>query len=151
MNNIAEDVLAQLAEASGSSGVIAMLQATAVLQGRVESALESVGLTGPKYMTLEQLIRAGGSLSLSALADCRKCVRSNITQLVDRLEDDGLVERVNNPDDRRAIRARITDLGHERFSAAAAAIQAVQEELASKLTADQRAGFVNALMALQNP
>src|ERR1043165_3567008 len=81
--------------ADENAGMLGLLEVARIVQERVEAALESVGLSGPKYMTLEQLVRAGEPMSLSALADCRKCVRSNITQLVDRLEADGLVVRVD--------------------------------------------------------
>jgi DNA-binding MarR family transcriptional regulator len=72
-------------------------------------------------------------------------VRSNITQLVDRLESDGLVARVNDPVDRRAVRAEVTPLGKERFSAGTRAIRAVQSELASRLGEHERETFMKAL------
>jgi len=122
-----------------------------MVQERVEEALESVGLSGPKYMTLKQLVSAGEPMSLSALADCRKCVRSNITQLIDRLAADGLVERVDDPIDRRAVRARVTELGEERFAAGAAAVRGVQAELASRVSADDREHFLRVLSAFRNP
>src|SRR5207237_1100461 len=39
----------------------------------------------------------------------------NITGLVDHLEEDGLVERVPDPDDRRSVRARVTSAGQKRL------------------------------------
>lgn len=128
-------------EAPGESGMLGLLEVARVVQEKVELALESVGLSGPKYLTLEQLVRAGEPMSLSALADCRKCVRSNITQLVDRLESDGLVERVDDPIDRRAVRARVTPLGRERHAAGANAIRVLQAELAAMVSAEDREHF----------
>lgn len=125
----------------GEPGMLGLLEVARVVQERVERVLESVGLSGPKYMTLEQLIRAGEPMTLSALADCRKCVRSNITQLIDRLETEGLVERVDDPDDRRAVRARITALGRERYAVGAQAIRDLQAELAAMVSEEDRAHF----------
>ena len=135
---------------SGEAGMLGLLEVARVVQERVEAALDSVGLSGPKYMTLEQLVRAGEPMSLSALADCRKCVRSNITQLIDRLEADGLVERVSDPVDRRAVRAAVTALGAERFAAGTEAIRTVQTELASRVSAADRENFLRVLSAFRN-
>jgi DNA-binding MarR family transcriptional regulator len=132
-----------------ASGMLGLLELARMVQERVDAALESVGLSGPKYMTLEQLVRAGEPVSLSALADCRKCVRSNMTQLIDRLEVDGLVERVADPDDRRAVRARVTKLGERRFAAGTKAIHDVQDELATRVPASDRDHFLRVLSALR--
>jgi DNA-binding MarR family transcriptional regulator len=37
------------------------------------------------------------------------CVRSNITQLIDRMQAEGLVRRIPDPQDRRSVRAALTD------------------------------------------
>ena len=85
--------------------MIGLLRAAGVVQERLEAGLDAIGLSPAKYQALDALVRAGKPLALSELAGCLKCVRSNITQLADRLETDGLVKRVDDPDDRRAIRA----------------------------------------------
>jgi len=151
MNNPKEtDNVAEL-ESVGTeeSGMLGLLEVARIVQERVDRALESVGLSGPKYLTLEQLVRASEPVSLSALADCRKCVRSNMTQLVDRLEADGLVERVADPDDRRAVRARVTKLGERRFAAGTMAIREVQNELASRVSDGDRDHFLKVLSAFR--
>src|ERR1700761_2308244 len=132
-------------ETFGESGMIGLLEAARALQERVDHALESVGLSGAKYMALEELARAGGARSLSALADCRKCVRSNITQLIDRLESDGLVKRSDDPDDRRGVRAQITKLGASKFDAGTDAIRTVQGELSTQIPRDEQASFLRTL------
>jgi DNA-binding MarR family transcriptional regulator len=129
--------------------MLGLLEVARTVQERVEAALESVGLSGPKYMTLEQLIHAGEPMSLSALADCRKCVRSNITQLIDRLEADGLVARVDDPNDRRAVRAMITPLGRDKFASGTQAVQKVQADLASKVSDEDREHFLRVLSAFR--
>jgi DNA-binding MarR family transcriptional regulator len=66
-------------------------------------------------------MQADGSLPLGQLAERLACVRSNVTQLVDRLDADGLVTREPDPNDRRSRLAVITEAGrraHERGSAA---------------------------------
>ena len=131
------------------SGMLGLLGVAHALQDRLECALESVGLSIPKYFALQRLVDAGASLSLSSLAERQRCVRSNITQLVDRLESDGLVKRVNDPADRRAVLAEVTPLGVERFKAGSAAISQVHAELASRIAPEDRDSFLRVLAAIR--
>jgi DNA-binding MarR family transcriptional regulator len=110
-----------------------LLQAAAAVEGRLEAALAEVGLSGAKLAALTQLVEAGEPISLSELAAQCACVRSNITQLVDRLEGEKLVRRVDDPDDRRSLRAQITPLGRERQAVGARRIEAVRKDLGGAL------------------
>jgi DNA-binding MarR family transcriptional regulator len=76
-------------------------------------------------------------------------VRSNITQLVDRLDAEGLVRRVENPVDRRSKKAAITPLGVERQAAGAREMERVQTELGSALSAIDLAALERVLTKLK--
>jgi DNA-binding MarR family transcriptional regulator len=76
-------------------------------------------------------------------------VRSNVTQLVDRLEGDGLVKRIDDPADRRAVRAEVTRLGRERHAAAAKVVNAVLKDIAEELSAVDPKVLKRALDAIQ--
>ena len=112
-----------------------LLEAAGAVEGRIESALAEVGLSGAKLAALTQLVEAGEPITLGELAEQCACVRSNITQLVDRLESDKLVKRVDDPQDRRSLRAAITPLGRERQALGAKKIEAVRKQLAGALKA----------------
>ncbi|MCW3002663.1 MAG: yusO 1 [Conexibacter sp.] len=129
--------------------MLALLDAARSIQGQVESALEAVGLSAAKYQALDALVQAGQPLALSELAGKLRCVRSNITQLTDRLEADGLVKRVDDPSDRRAIRAVVTPLGAERQKAGAQSIRQLQDSLASRVGPADRETFLKVLAALK--
>ncbi|MDQ2855934.1 MAG: MarR family transcriptional regulator [Acidobacteriota bacterium] len=86
------------------------------LESRVESALAASGLSFSKLGILHHLIQAGEPLPLSGLAGRISCVKSNITQLMDRLEADELVARSSDPSDRRSIRANVTAEGRRRYA-----------------------------------
>jgi DNA-binding MarR family transcriptional regulator len=111
-----------------------LLKAADSLEKRIEATLEQAGLSGPKWMALTQLVKAGEPMTLSELAAQLTCVRSNITQLVDRLEADGLVRRVEDSVDRRSVRAAVTPLGKERQAEGARRVEKVQEELTKTLS-----------------
>src|SRR5215468_3269678 len=77
--------------------MFSLLQAGQAVERKLEEALEEVGLSGAKFGVLTHLVHAGDPLSLSECAARMTCVRSNITQLMDRLEAEGLVRRVDDP------------------------------------------------------
>jgi DNA-binding MarR family transcriptional regulator len=133
---------------AGEAPVFALLRVARRLQERLEHTLDTIGLSSAKFMALEALVRAGAPLTLGELAGELQCVRSNITQLVDRLEADGLVQRVNDPADRRAVRAMITPLGSARQAAGADAIATLQRELAGRVDTADREQFFRVLAAL---
>jgi DNA-binding MarR family transcriptional regulator len=80
-------------------------------------ALTPFDLTPSQYTLLLLLDRDDGR-RLIDLADRLLVARSTITRLIDQLEEKQLVSRVNDPDDRRAQRVMLTEIGLERREAA---------------------------------
>ena len=118
------------------------------VEGRLEQALAEVGLSLAKFDALTHLVESGDPIRLGECAEKMTCVRSNITQLVDRLEADGLVRRVEDPRDRRSVRAELTPLGKERQAAGAKAMAKVQAELARTLAGIDHGKLKRVLAAL---
>lgn len=114
--------------------MFSLLNAARALELRLEETLSSTGLSGAKLAALTKLAQAEEPLSLTELAARLTCVRSNITQLVDRLEADGLVRRVDDPRDRRSIRAELTPLGRERQAEGARKLEELQNDIARRLS-----------------
>ena len=129
--------------------MLAVIRSARHIQERLEAVLEAVSLTPAKYQALDALVKAGTPMALSELAGSLRCVRSNITQLADRLELDGLVKRVDDASDRRAIRAVVTPLGVERHEAGSAAINGLQQELASTTATADRLRVVVVLSGIR--
>jgi DNA-binding MarR family transcriptional regulator len=113
-----------------------LIHAARAIEQRMESALDVVQLSSPKFAVLTILVEAGIPLTLSELAAKSACVRSNMTQLIDRLETDGLVRRIDDPHDRRSVRAELTALGRERQAAGARQMDTVREQFADLLPDD---------------
>jgi DNA-binding MarR family transcriptional regulator len=126
-----------------------LLGAAHAVEERLESSLTPLGLSLAKLNVLGTLVGAGSPLTLGELAQRLACVRSNITQLVDRLESDGLVKREADPADRRSIRAVITDTGKERQVAGSQAVERVQEEISHALARFDSHHIEQALSALK--
>jgi DNA-binding MarR family transcriptional regulator len=94
-----------------------------------------VRLSCAKFEALSVLVSQDRPISLSELAEKLTCVRSNVTQLVDRLEAEGLVKRIDDPTDRRVVRAEVTALGRRRHAAGARVVDAVLRDVAKELSA----------------
>jgi DNA-binding MarR family transcriptional regulator len=128
--------------------MFALIGAAHDLEGRLEQGLSNVGLSMAKHGVLKILADAGEPLSLSELATRQACVRSNITQLVDRLEADGLVRRMPDPDDRRGVKAALTAGGIDRQTAGARVIEQVRDDFSRALSEADRAALDRVLSAL---
>ena len=127
----------------------AMIHAAQRVEERLEAALADVGLSCAKFGALNILVDQGKPISLSELAAKLTCVRSNITQLVDRLEADGLVKRTDDPADRRAVCAEVSALGRKRHAAGAKAVNAVYQAVARELSPMDPQALKRALNAVR--
>jgi DNA-binding MarR family transcriptional regulator len=119
--------------------VFQVLGAANLVEAHLEGALAQVGLSLAKLKVLSRLVEAGEPLPLGGLADHCSCVRSNMTQLVDRLETDKLVERVNDPNDRRSVRAALTPVGRERQAEGVAILAGAERDVFTRLSEADRA------------
>src|SRR5437762_8218174 len=118
----------------GRTGLFAVLHAASALETRVEERLADAGLSLPKLAAVHQLSQAGDSLPLGQLAERLACVKSNVTQLVDRLEADGLVVRAADPNDRRSRLAVITENGKTAYARGAQIQQQAEREIFGALS-----------------
>ena len=94
----------------------ALRLASHVLQLSQERWAEHHGLSAGRLGVLFRLLR-NGDTPLGELALALDSTPRNVTGLVDHLERDGLVERVPDPEDRRSVRARLTEQGRAKITA----------------------------------
>src|SRR5207245_10603656 len=131
------------------AGATALIHAGQRVEERLEEVLAGVGLSCAKFGALGVLVGQDQPISLSELAEKLTCVRSNVTQLVDRLEADGLAKRIDHPADRRAVHAEVTALGRERHATGATVVNAVLKDVAKELCAVEHRVLKRALDAIQ--
>ena len=108
--------------------LFSLLHAAGAVESHVDGALAAIGLSLPKLAALSHLHAAGESMPLGELAGKLACVKSNVTQLVDRLEADGLVSRAPDPNDRRSRLAVLTAAGRKAFESGARVQQQAERE-----------------------
>ena len=130
---------------AADSLVFSFLDAAEAVEARLEAAVSPTGLSLAKLAVLHFLAEAKEPLPLSALAERQHCVRSNITQLVDRLEKDGLVRRRADPDDRRSVRAALTPVGERAHAEGMRALAEEQRAIVNSLSAGDAANLQEVL------
>lgn len=115
-----------------------LIEAAHRVETRLEQALAQAGMSLAKFGVLSHLARSGEPLPLSQLAERCSCVRSNMTQLMDRLAADGLVERMPDPSDRRSVRAVLTAEGRRRHAEAQRLLEDAERAAVSGLSPEER-------------
>jgi len=107
----------------------------------VENALReemrlAYGHTLPRFDVLSVLEHNGSGLQMSELSQQLMVSNGNVTVIVDRLVQDGLVERVPVEGDKRATLVRLTPRGRETFAEMAAAHEGWVDRLLSPIPAE---------------
>jgi len=134
---------------TGCALTLLLLDAARAVEARAEGALAETGLSLAKLGALRHLVLAAEPLTLSQLAERHCCGKSNVTQLVDRLETDGFVARVADPEDRRTIRATVTSTGRAAYERASSLLADHERSLDERLGTVPRAELARQLRALR--
>jgi DNA-binding MarR family transcriptional regulator len=96
-----------------------------------------------------RVLRDEGPRRISELADAEHVAQPTITKLVARLEQEGLVTRVADPDDGRAVLVGLTPVGREQLRKMSAAAAAALTRRLEALEAGERAALTDVLPALE--
>ncbi len=98
--------------APGMAMVTSVMRVQQVLIGHVDRALRDLGLTFARYEVLMLLLFSRkGALPMGKVGARLQVHPASVTNVVDRLEADGLVRRVPHPSDGRTTLAEITPAG----------------------------------------
>ncbi|MEJ7648387.1 MAG: MarR family transcriptional regulator [Nakamurella sp.] len=100
-------------------------------------ALRSVAVTPTQVGLLAAVSRAPAGLTVSALAKELLCSRGNVTRLVQRLTESGLVTAAGDDHDQRLVLVHLTKRGHRLLAQAQRSLAAESARLQDHLTAAQ--------------
>ncbi len=111
---------------------------------------------GISLQTFEVLLRIArseyGRVTMSELADSVAITTGGVTRLADRLEKDGLVQRVNCPSDRRVTYLALTEVGRETLSVATQHhLESLDTHVGTRVPAEDLAAVHRALDTLRTP
>ncbi len=135
-------------------GVIAIVQRIRRLQSRFEDALEenftAHDLTGTGYGVLSVLIRRGEPHEVAQrdLPDLLQRTPGTVSLRLDKMEQQGLIERVADPGDRRSAVIRLTEAGRARFNETTPAHLAIQDRMLAALAPAERDDLARLLRKL---
>jgi DNA-binding MarR family transcriptional regulator len=94
-----------------------LLTCTQMIERVVRSRLrERFSTTLPRFDLMAQLERHAEGLKMNELSRRLMVTSGNVTAIVDQLEKEGLVERLDEPADRRAFRIHLTRAGEKTFA-----------------------------------
>ena len=111
--------------ADGMALMTSVVRAQQLVHERVEAVLRPHELTFARYEILRLLaFSRRRSMPMSRLGSLLQVHATSVTSAVDRLEKQGLVERLRREADRRVVLASLTTKGEERVEAATADLHA---------------------------
>jgi len=93
--------------------------------------------TLPRFDVMAALSRYPAGLKMSEISGLLRVSNSNVTGIVDRLVEEGLIERIAVKGDRRASRVRLTEVGQDEFSRQAAAHEVWIDDMLSDFSAQE--------------
>lgn len=120
-------------------------------QTQLAKVFERHGISMAAFDILATLLRSGPPYRLTAgdLAAISLVSTGGITMRLDRLETAGLVVRERDPDDRRVVYARLTELGLETTNAVAKDHFANELQMLSGLSEPERKTLAQLLSKLE--
>ena len=127
-----------------------LLTCTQLIERRVRSGLrEEFATTLPRFDLMAQLERHREGLKMNELSRLLMVTGGNITAIVDQLEKEGQVERLDDSADRRAFRIRLTRAGEKSFTEMARAHEQWVVELLGGLSRKEHDELLKLLAKLK--
>ncbi len=123
-----------------------ILSAQRVIENEVRERLRvEHDTTLPRFDVMAALYRNEEGLKMSELSGELRVSNGNVTGIVDRLVNDGLIVRALVPGDRRAMLVRLTDEGRNTFAGMAEAHEGWIDDLLGAANADEAAALAGRL------
>ena len=129
---------------------LSVVRTTSALTDRVEDLLKPYGISATQYNVLRILRGAGeGGLCRNELRDRMLTRMPDMTRLLDRMEEAGLVTRARERDDRRMVLTRITARGQELLGELDRPMSDLHRDQLSRLTDEQLRALIDLLTAVR--
>ncbi|HZX26087.1 MAG TPA: MarR family transcriptional regulator [Telluria sp.] len=123
-----------------------MLSCTVRVENEIRSRLRTnFGITLPRFDLMAQLERHPDGLRMGELSRRMMVTGGNVTGITDQLEEEGLVQRVPDPADRRAYSVKLTSAGREAFAQMAVVHEGWVAELFGGMAPADKAQLIDLL------
>ncbi|HHX29086.1 MAG: MarR family winged helix-turn-helix transcriptional regulator [Bacillota bacterium] len=120
-----------------------------IIKKRGRDILVDFGITSPQFGALLAL-RENPNITMGELCDKLFLACSTATDLVDRMEKNGFLERKRDAQDRRVIRLSISDMGKRVISEVVAARRRYVSSILEKLTDEEISQLAQSLDRLHS-
>jgi DNA-binding MarR family transcriptional regulator len=116
----------RIGSATTMAAVTSVMRVQQILLSAVDGALRPHGLTFARYEALVLLtFSRTGRLPMRVMGERLQLHPTSVTNIVDRLQADGLVRRIPHPTDRRATLVEITEEGSAQTERATSAVTTI--------------------------
>lgn len=123
-----------------------LLRCSLTIEKRARRMLiDRFGTTLPRFDVLAALDRSSVGLTMGELSELLLVSNGNVTIIVSRLADDGLITRTAEKDDRRVMRVKLTAKGRRDFRTMAAEHEKWIERLMADLSDIETQQLLNGL------
>ena len=126
-----------------------LLKITRAIEADLRENLRTqFGSTLPRFDVMAALYRYPKGLRMSELSGVLKVSNGNVTGIVDRLVNDGLIIRCPVPGDRRALVVRLTQKGRDEFQRQAEAHEGWIDEMLSGIAPEDAERIIDYFQAV---
>ena len=127
-----------------------ILSVSRMVEAELRDRLRGLDTTLPRFDVMAALHRAPDGLKMSALSSVLRVSNGNVTGIVDRLEAEGLAQRLPVEGDRRAMLVKLTPAGTAAFAALATQHEAWVDDLLGVVTPAEADHLIEQLQAVRN-
>lgn len=124
-----------------------------VLLRDINKLLSIWGMTALQYNALQVLYiyadAAAGGLPSGELGRHLYTRVTDVTRLLDRMEEKGWISRQRDPDNRRIVRAKLTDIGAQLVESAFSSLKELEEEQLSHMSDTEKTELLHLLKLAQ--
>lgn len=126
-----------------------VLKATRAVESEIrENLRRDFATTLPRFDVMAALVQHEDGLKMSQLSGVLKVSNGNVTGIIERLVEDGHVQREPVPGDRRASLVRMTPQGREEFARQAAAHEGWIDQMFADVPPEAAQAMAEALDAV---
>lgn len=118
-----------------------------VIKCRGRDILDDFDITPPQFNAL-LLLAEYGDMTIGELGNKMYLASSTATDLIDRMERNGLVERVRDSSDRRVVRLHMLEKGKEMIQKVLESRKRYLEKILVRVSAQEQEDLVRALQSI---
>ncbi|GAU77046.1 MarR family winged helix-turn-helix transcriptional regulator [Fusibacter sp. 3D3] len=136
-------------ELSSGQMIINILKTEGIMRVVYTKLFEAYNISEPKFFVLLLLSNKKEGMALSEIGEQMLVTKANMTTLIERMENEGLVSKKRSHEDKRSIKATLTPKGESLFDEVKFLHKEFSEKMMKSLTNDEIDSLNHLLRKLQ--